>query len=75
MVSSKKPKIYWLDADAFIQSKDELNGPYTFKRVPEFWNYLSRLVDRGIVRSPKVVYDEIARGHDELAELVQRKRG
>jgi hypothetical protein len=32
-----------------------------------FWNYLSRKVDEGIVQCPKMVYDEIVKGNDELA--------
>jgi hypothetical protein len=73
VASFKKPKVYWLDADAYIQSKDELNGPYTFKRVPAFWDYLSRQIDAGIVRSPKVVYNEIAKGNDNLADWFRER--
>jgi hypothetical protein len=61
--------LYWLDADVFIQAK---NGPY--KRVPKFWSFLSHQLELGNLRSPKVVYDEVSRGDDELASwFVARK--
>jgi membrane-bound lytic murein transglycosylase MltF len=72
-VSSKKRNVYWLDADAYIQSKDEVNGAFPFKRAPEFWKYLAQQIDLGIVRSPKFVYDEITKGNDDLAEWFRER--
>jgi len=57
-------QIHWLDADVYIQAK---NGPYPFQRVPQFWRFLSQQLDAGTIRSPKLVYDEIVSGDDELA--------
>lgn len=60
-------KVYWLDADACIHAKDERNGAYPFSRAQNFWAYLSNQVEQGIVRAPKMVYDEIVAGDDALA--------
>jgi hypothetical protein len=57
--------IHWLDADVYIQAK---NGPYPFHRVAPFWEFLSEQLDRGNIRSPKAVYDEIVAGNDPLAD-------
>lgn len=54
---------YWLDADVYIQAS---RGPY--KRVPQWWSFLAKQVELGIAKSPKIVYDEIAKGRDDLAE-------
>lgn len=61
--------VYWLDADACIQAKHERNGPFPFSRGRKFWDFLSHKVDEGVVKCPKMVYDEITdRGwNDELA--------
>ena len=61
--------IYWLDADVYIQAS---RGPY--KHVPQFWEFLAKQIDLGIVKSPKIVYDEIVRGGDDLAKwFINRK--
>lgn len=61
--------IYWLDADVYIQAS---RGPY--KRVPQFWVFLSQQLELGNIRSSKIVYDEVSSGNDELAHwFVQRK--
>ena len=64
--------IYWLDADVFIQAK---NGPYPFELVPKFWSFLAEQLDYGNIKSPKMVYDELAVGDDLLAKWVKRRRG
>ncbi|HMH44381.1 MAG TPA: DUF4411 family protein [Pyrinomonadaceae bacterium] len=60
--------VYWLDADACIHAKDERHGAFPFSRMQKFWNYLSHQVDLGVVKAPKMVYDEITKGNDALAE-------
>ena len=56
---------YWMDADVFIQSK---NGPYGFDIAPGFWRRIELGAADGILRSIKLVYDELARGNDELVD-------
>jgi len=63
--------IYWLDADAYIQAK---NGPYKFARVPKFWVFLSEQLEKGTIKSPQVVYREIADGKDDLANWFKQRR-
>ena len=69
--------VYWLDADACIQAKDEKNGAFPFSRGQKFWDYLSHQVDLGVVRSPRMVYDEITdRGwNDQLSEWFREREG
>lgn len=59
--------VYWLDADACIQTAHEKNGAFPFSRMGHFWAYLSHQVDSGIVKCPKMVYDEVTAGNDQLA--------
>jgi hypothetical protein len=61
---------YWLDADVYIQAS---RGPY--KRFPEFWAFLSDQLERGRIKSPKVVYGELTKHwNDELKKwCVTRK--
>ena len=65
--------VYWLDADACIHAKNERDGAFPFSRMPKFWAYLSRKVDQGIVKAPKMVYDEITSGNDQLAEWFRER--
>jgi hypothetical protein len=65
--------VYWLDADACIQAKHEQNGAFPFSRMPQFWDYLSKQVDNGVVKCPKMVYDEIVKGNDQLAEWFRER--
>ena len=54
--------VYWLEADACIQAKNEETGSFPFSRAANFWSYLSHKVDEGVVKS-KMVYDEIVKGN------------
>ena len=66
-----KPCAYWLDANVFIQAR---NGPYSFTLVPPFWVFLSEQLEQGIIRCPKIVYDEIVSGNDDLAAWFKPRR-
>jgi len=67
--------VYWLDADACIQAKNKDTGAFPFGRMQKFWDFLSLQIDRGIVKCPKMVYDEVTdRGwEDELAEFFRER--
>ena len=64
-------RIYWLDANVFIQAR---NGPCSFQRVPQFWVFLSGQLEQGIIRCPKMVYDEMINGNDDLAAWFKPRR-
>jgi hypothetical protein len=66
-----KASVYWLDANVFIQAK---NGPYGFRLVPQFWIFLSEQLEQGTVKSPKMVYDELVDGKDDLAAWFKPRR-
>lgn len=55
---------FWVDANVFIEAK---NKYYAFDIAPGFWEGVKDGVRSGRVRSPMKVYDEIAKGKDELA--------
>jgi hypothetical protein len=63
--------IYWLDANVFIQAK---NGPYAFTLVPQFWSFLSAQLELGVIRSSKMVYDEVIDGNDDLAGWFKQRK-
>lgn len=66
-----RDSIYWLDANVFIQAK---NGPYGFGLVPQFWTFLSEQLAQGTIRCPKMVYDELIDGKDDLAAWFKPRR-
>ena len=63
--------VYWLDANVFIQAK---NGPYGFSLVPKFWSFVSEQLEQGSIRCPKMVYDEVVDGKDDLAAWFKSRR-
>lgn len=65
------PTIYWLDANVLIEAK---KGPYGFALVPQFWVFLSQQLEQGQVKCPKMVYDELIDGNDDLAGWVKPRR-
>jgi hypothetical protein len=66
------PCFYWLGANVFIQAR---NGPYSFTLVPQFWTFLSEQLNNGMIKCPKMVYDEIINGKDDLAAWFKPRRG
>jgi hypothetical protein len=66
-----KSSVYWLDANVFIQAK---NGPYSFKLVPQFWAFISEQLENGTVRCPKIVYDELIKGGDDLVAWLKPRK-
>ncbi len=65
--------MYWLDADVYIQASAR-TGPYPFKRARGFWSFLAAQLEKGQIGSPKIVYDELTRGNDELAQWCKQRR-
>jgi hypothetical protein len=62
---------YWIDADVLIQA---INLYYPFKRVAKFWVFLSQQVEAGVIRSSRLVWQEVCAGDDELAEWLSNRR-
>ena len=62
---------YCLDANVFIQAK---NGPYGLDFHPSFWKFMAVQVDAEVICSPKMVYDELASGEDDLADWVKDRK-
>jgi Domain of unknown function (DUF4411) len=63
--------IYWIDAVVLIQSS---NTFHPFDRVPKFWSFISQQLDAGVIKAPKIVWQEVADGNDWLAQWVQQRR-
>ena len=55
--------MFWLDSDTFMRAK---NQAYAFDIAPGFWEIIKRNAKAGKLASSSLVYDEIARGGDEL---------
>ena len=62
---------FWLDANAFITPK---NGFYSFDIAPGFWQALDQKANERAIASPMEVYEELARGRDELAAWVRARK-
>jgi hypothetical protein len=63
--------MFWLDSDTFMRAK---NQAYAFDIAPGFWEIIKRNAKSGRLASSTLVYEEIARGGDELTDWVNRER-
>jgi hypothetical protein len=64
--------IYWIDAGVLIMAS---NGHYGFKLVPKFWTWIHGQIECGTVRMPKLAYQEVVDGNDELARWCKDRKG
>jgi hypothetical protein len=62
---------YWIDADVLIQAS---NWYYPFARVPKFWIFIAKELEAGRVKCPKIVWQEVSEGNDELAHWTRQRR-
>ena len=62
---------YWIDADVLIQAS---NLHYRFQRVPKFWVFLEEQVQNGVIRCPKIIWQEVCDGTGDLAQWMQTRR-
>jgi hypothetical protein len=66
--------MYWLDTNVFIQAK---NGPYKFRVFGVSWAFLHEQIEAGLIRCPRMVYQEIVNNEqprDELANWIKTRR-
>ena len=56
--------LYLLDANVLIDANRDY---YPITRVPEFWAWLAHVGERGHVKIPLEVYEEVKDGTDDLA--------
>ena len=63
--------IYWLDTNVFIQAK---NKTYKFDLFPQVWAFLAEQFELGNTKCPKLVYDELTVGTDELANWCKSRK-
>jgi hypothetical protein len=63
--------IYWIDAGVLITAK---NRHYGFDLVPKFWIFMHGQLDRGIIRMPRIAYEEVTDGNDDLAKWCKERK-
>ncbi|HEY1307711.1 MAG TPA: DUF4411 family protein [Vicinamibacterales bacterium] len=63
--------IYWIDSGVLISAK---NGLYSPDLVPKFWSFLEEQLKSGAIRMPKMAYDEITDGNDDLAKWCKARK-
>lgn len=63
--------MFWLDSDILMRAKNEA---YAFDIAPGFWEIIKRNARAGRLACPTLVYDEIARGGDELTQWANGER-
>ncbi|MEO5376400.1 MAG: DUF4411 family protein [Magnetococcus sp. DMHC-6] len=63
--------MYLLDSNVFIEAK---NLYYGFDICPGFWDWMDDAVQQRTATSIVKVYDELAKGKDELAEWVKDRK-
>jgi len=64
--------IYWIDSGVLISAK---NGLYSPSLVPQFWDFIEEKLGDGTIRMPKMCFDEITEGNDELAKWCKARKG
>lgn len=57
--------MYLIDANVLIRAHGDF---YPIDRVPQFWDWLIEQGQRGNVKIPPEIYDEITAGDDALAK-------
>jgi hypothetical protein len=65
---------FWFDANVLIEAK---NRWYPFSLVPNFWRNIGEEIERGSIRCPKAVFDEIVSDkekEDQLARWVRARK-
>jgi hypothetical protein len=63
---------YWLDSGVLIQAA---RGPYRFKMIPQFWQYLQTQFESGVIQMTRLAYEEIVgEGYDDDLEHWCRAR-
>jgi len=63
--------LYLLDANVLIDANRDY---YPIERVPEFWEWLENAGEKGHVKTPIEVYEEISEGKDALANWAKQEQ-
>lgn len=63
--------LYLLDANVLIDAKRDY---YPFDMVPEFWEWLVHMGQRGTIKVPQEVYDKLIEGNDDLADWLKSNK-
>jgi uncharacterized protein DUF4411 len=64
--------IYWIDAGVLIMAK---NRHYAFELVPKFWTFMHGHLEAGTIRMPKLAFEEVIDGNDDLARWCKDRKG
>ena len=61
-----------LDANVLIDANRDY---YPMDRVPEFWDWLAAMGQRGLVKVPQEVYEKVTQANDALSRWLKENRG
>lgn len=61
--------LYLLDANVLIDASRDY---YPIDRVPEFWDWLQHHGNRGSLKVPEEIYEEVRDGTDDLARWIRQ---
>jgi hypothetical protein len=64
--------VYWIDAGVLIMASKRY---YSFELVPRFWIWLHGHVEGGTIRMPKMAFEEVIDGTDDLAKWCKERKG
>jgi hypothetical protein len=62
---------YWIDSGVLIQSQ---NGHYAMELVPKFWTFIETELKAGTIRMPKMCFEEVTDGDDDLSKWCKRRK-
>ena len=60
--------LYLLDANVLIDANRDY---YPIERVPEFWEWLTNMGTKGLVKIPIEMFEELKEGDDNLSEWIK----
>jgi hypothetical protein len=63
--------IYFLDTNVLIDANRDY---YPIKRVPEFWEWIEYMGNKGFVKIPIEIYEEIKEGNDDDSLAIWAKK-
>lgn len=61
--------VYLLDANTLIDANRDYYGIDT---VPQFWDWLIHMGEKGEVKIPLEIYEELKVGNDDLADWIKK---
>ena len=64
-------RVYWIDTGFMVQNWHRLHKK---PRYPKFWEFVAASIDKGVIRMPKIAYNELMKKEDDLTRWCRDRR-